>query len=122
MKIATLKNGQNREVTATLGQKPEWKEAVVSDPHAISDIRVFQNPMQKKEGGGEVPYFLSLSPTFPQVLPNGQVQREARKTESIYRNPSPRAQNRMREAENEKEPACDTGYKQQKRLDTASFI
>lgn len=84
METATLKKGQNKEATATLGQKRERKEAVVSDPHAIGDIRAFQNPVQKREGGGEeVCCSLSLSPTFPQVLPTGQVQREAKKTESI---------------------------------------
>lgn len=46
--------------------------------------QAFQNPVQKREGGGEeVPCSLSLLPTFPQVLPTGQFQWEARKTESI---------------------------------------
>lgn len=106
MEVAIVRDWQNKEAIATLGLKEQGKGAVVSDPGALRDIWALKNPMQKKEGGEEVP--CSLSPSIAHSSasashwpsPTGKGKRER-----LYGNHSSVAQGRKRGAEDGKEPA-----------------
>lgn len=77
METSRVRGQQNSEAIATLRLKGQKKEAVLSDPSAIRDIRASQNPVQKREGRREgTALALLLAPTFLQFLSTDQDQLE----------------------------------------------
>lgn len=81
METATLKNGQNGEATATLGQNWERKEAVVSDPPVIDDVRLSRILCRRgKEEEKKCPalflYYLLFLKCFPLANSNGKPGRQ----------------------------------------------